>query len=123
MFRHNLPPEIIPSAAEFDAILKSADRATRDLLNLPIAYSLKKYAPPPQNQGQNGTCVAWSSAYAARTISYAFNRNIVNKDSIKKFAFSPGYLYYKVKDAGDEDCMNGTNILKAMKVMTADGSC
>jgi C1A family cysteine protease len=110
------------TAAEFDAILKSADRATRDLVNLPSAYSaLKKYAPTPQNQGQNGTCVAWSSAYAARTISYAFSRNIVNKDSIKKFAFSPGYLYYKVKDAGDADCMKGTNILKAMKVMTADG--
>jgi C1A family cysteine protease len=109
------------TAAEFDAILKSADRATRDLINLPLAYSLKKYTPPPQNQGQNGTCVAWSSAYAARTISYALSRNIVNKDSLKKYAFSPGYLYFKVKDAGDADCMKGTNILKAMKVMTADG--
>ena len=109
------------SAAEFDAILKTADRTSRDFLNLPSSFSLKKYAPVPQSQGLLGTCVAWSSAYAARTISYAINRNMIHADSIKKYAFSPGYIYYKIKEANDSACMNGTTILKAMKTMTATG--
>ncbi|MEO7984228.1 MAG: C1 family peptidase, partial [Bacteroidota bacterium] len=110
------------SAAEFEKILRSADRATRDLLNLPVSFSLKKYTPPPQNQGQYGTCVAWSSAYAARTISFAIQKNITNPDSIKKYVFSPGYLYYKIKATTDVNCSAGASILTAMQVMTSNGA-
>lgn len=110
------------SAAEFDAILKTADRASRDFMNLPASFSIKRYAPVPQNQGQYGTCVAWSGAYAARTISYGIQRNFTQADSIKKYAFSAGYLYYKIKEAGDTGCMKGATILNAMKVMTANGA-
>jgi len=35
---------------------------------LPERVSLQKYCPTPVNQGQQGSCVAWASAYAARTI-------------------------------------------------------
>lgn len=110
------------SAAEFDRILKAADRATRDLTALPPAYSLKKYAPAPQQQGLYGTCVAWSSAYAARTISYAVQKNMQHPDSIKKYAFSPGYLYYKIKPATDANCSAGTSILAAMQEMSSGGA-
>ncbi|MDZ4794139.1 MAG: C1 family peptidase [Bacteroidota bacterium] len=110
------------SAAEFDAILKTADRASRDFMNLPSSFSLKQYAPVPQNQGQLGTCVAWSGAYAARTISYGIQREMLHADSIKKYAFSAGYLYYKIKEPGDTGCMKGATILNAMKVMTANGA-
>ena len=110
------------SAEEFEKILKTADRATRDFENLPPSFSLKKYAPAPQNQGRYGTCVAWSSAYAARTISYAIQRNVTHADSIKKYTFSPGYLYYKVKPASDADCSAGASILTAMQVMTSNGA-
>lgn len=110
------------SAAEFDAILKTADRASRDFMNLPTSFSIKKYAPVPQNQGQYGTCVAWSGAYAARTISYGIQRNLLHTDSIKKYAFSAGYLYYKIKETNDTGCIKGATILNAMKVMTANGA-
>jgi len=110
------------SPEEFERILKTADRATRDFTNLPPSFTLKKYAPVPQNQDPYGTCVAWSSAYAARTISYAIKRNMINADSIKKYAFSPGYLYYKVKAATDVDCSAGASILTAMEVMTSNGA-
>ena len=110
------------SEEEFEKILKAAERATRDLTNLPTSFSIKKYAPIPQNQGIYGTCVAWSSAYAARTISYAIKRNLTNADSLTKYAFSPGYIYYKIKDAGDDDCKKGSSILTAMTVMTSDGA-
>ena len=70
------------SAADYAKVLKAADRATRDLTDIPSSFSLKKYAPTPMNQGRYGTCVAWSSGYAARTISYAIQKNMTNKDSI-----------------------------------------
>jgi len=110
------------SEEEFEKILKAAERATRDLTNLPASFSIKKYAPIPLNQGILGTCVAWSSAYAARTISYAIKKNMTNADSLTKYAFSPGYMYYKIKDTGDNDCKKGSSILTAMTVMTSEGA-
>jgi hypothetical protein len=35
---------------------------------LPEAVSLLKFAPTRGNQGQQGSCVAWSCAYSAQTI-------------------------------------------------------
>ncbi|MBC7689889.1 MAG: hypothetical protein H7211_17125, partial [Aquabacterium sp.] len=35
---------------------------------LPESVSLLKFAPDRQNQGKQGSCVAWSSGYAARSI-------------------------------------------------------
>lgn len=108
--------------AEFDAILKSPDRTTRDIPTFPPLFSIKKYTPIPLSQDPYQTCVAWSSTYAARTISYAIKRNITNPDSINKIAFSPEYVYYKVKQPTDADCSAGGNILSAMQVMTSNGA-
>jgi C1A family cysteine protease len=107
---------------EFEAILKSATRANRDLENLPSSFSLKKFAPSPQNQGINGTCVAWSAGYAARTISLAIQKNISTQDSINNYTFSPGYIYYKIKPVTDSTCSSGASILTAMKTMTGNGA-
>jgi hypothetical protein len=38
---------------------------------LPEAVNLQKYAPAVGDQGHQGSCVAWSSAYGARTIAEA----------------------------------------------------
>ena len=38
---------------------------------LPEAVNLQKFAPAVGDQGHQGSCVAWSSAYAARTIEEA----------------------------------------------------
>src|SRR5262249_35499716 len=38
---------------------------------LPEAVNLQKYAPGVGDQGHQGSCVAWSSAYGARTIAEA----------------------------------------------------
>ncbi len=107
---------------DFKKILKSAERATRDFTDLPSSVSLKKYAPVVGNQGQYGTCVAWSTSYAGRTISYAIQKNITNQEAINKFAFSPGYIYYKIKNPADASCAMGSNITKAMEVMRLTGN-
>jgi hypothetical protein len=81
---------------------------------LPEMVSLLKFAPDRQNQGKQGSCVAWSSGYAARSIiesaSTAENPNSV--------AFSPAFLYNQI---GLEGCQ-GSYLIRAMEFMTNKGA-
>ncbi len=72
--------------------------------------SLKKYCPTPQDQGKIASCVGWSSAYAAFTISKAIKENITDKKQINEIAFSPHYLYNQIKLAG---CLGGAKFTDA----------
>ena len=105
----------------FNKISKSAQRASRDMETLPSSFSIKQYAPPPGFQGDHGTCVAWSAGYAARTISYCIQHQITDSNSIKSIAFSPSYLYYYVKNPGDNGCTAGAEIENALKVLRDTG--
>ncbi|MDB5209716.1 MAG: cysteine protease, partial [Sediminibacterium sp.] len=107
--------------SDLDKISRPADRASRDMENLLSAVSLKAYAPSVGDQGMHGTCVAWSSSYAARTISYCIQRNITDPVKKKAVAFSPGYVYYQVKNAGDTNCTGGANIEMALQSMASKG--
>ena len=112
----------LTSAKEYNTILKSAERASRDISDLPSSFSLKKYAPTPGNQFNYGTCVAWSTSYGARTISYAVQNNLTDTSSINRFTFSPGYIYYKIKKPQDTVCTMGSVITDAMQVMVDKGN-
>lgn len=80
---------------------------------LPEQVSLLSYCPSRLNQGRQGSCVAWSSAYAARTILLARETGR-NPDEI---AFSPSFLYNQI---GLEDCQ-GSYIIRAMENMNKVG--
>ena len=80
---------------------------------LPERISLEKYCPERLNQGSQGSCVAWSSAYAARTIQAAMSENI-NPNTTK---FSPSYLYNQI---ALENCQ-GAYIHTAMELMQKQG--
>ena len=108
--------------ADLKKLLKAAARSRGDRIDLPDSFSIKQYAPQPQNQGKLETCVGWSTAYAARTISYMIKKNLTHPDSIKKYAFSPGYIYYKIKDPADKNCTIGSKIQDAMAVMKSTGA-
>lgn len=97
-----------------------AAKLTRGFYNLPKSHSLKKYAPTPGNQGQTGTCTAWSTAFHAITIyeSVRFNRtdvNITNQET-----FSPSFIYNQIRN--DQTCDNGTSIEVALKLMVSKGN-
>lgn len=81
---------------------------------LPERVSLEAYAPTRRNQGRQGSCVAWASAYGARSILYAQQAN-VNPDQA---AFSPAFLYNQI---GLEGCQ-GSYILRAMETMNQVGA-
>ncbi|MBX2925987.1 MAG: C1 family peptidase [Chitinophagaceae bacterium] len=81
---------------------------------LPEAANLQRYAPAVGNQGQQGSCVGWSSAYAARTILES-GRSGANAEQIK---FSPAFLYNQI---GLDGCQ-GSYLVRAMEFMTKQGS-
>jgi C1A family cysteine protease len=81
---------------------------------LPERVSLERFAPARQNQGEQGSCVAWSSAYAARTIMEAASTG-VDPNAI---AFSPSYLFNQIHLP---DCQ-GSLLPDAMKTMLYKGS-
>ncbi|MEI9810277.1 MAG: C1 family peptidase [Bacteroidota bacterium] len=108
--------------AEINSLPKYAELKTRDILGLPAFYSLKMYAPPVGNQGPYATCTAWSAAYAARTISYSIRKSMIDKDSIKKYSFSPPFLYYYIKKVNDKNCDSGASIRDAMSILKSKGA-
>lgn len=81
---------------------------------LPERFSLEQYAPRRLNQGRQGSCVGWASAYSARSIMHAMQTGI-NPD---KAAFSPAFLYNQI---GLQGCQ-GSYIIRAMENMNQVGS-
>lgn len=93
---------------------------TRDLDFLPPLFSLKMFAPDAGHQGKHATCVAWATT-AARTICYAIRRGITHKDSLRKYSFSAGFLYYLIKKPNDPTCDSGSNIVTAAEALKKNG--
>jgi Papain family cysteine protease len=81
---------------------------------LPESANLQKYAPSVGDQGHQGSCVAWSSAYAARSILESA-RTGQPGENVK---FSPSFLYNQI---GLDGC-EGSYIERAMDFMTKQGS-
>ncbi len=80
---------------------------------LPESFSLEQYCPQRLNQGQQGSCVGWSSSYAARTILQA----VATGSNPNDVRFSPSYLYNKI---ALEDCQ-GAYIKDAMQTLNNEG--
>ncbi|CAN5623925.1 hypothetical protein BH10BAC3_BH10BAC3_43040 [soil metagenome] len=80
---------------------------------LPEYISLAKFAPERQNQGHQGSCVAWSSAYGAHTILEAASRGT----NPNQTAFSPSYVYNQI---GLDGCQ-GSYIIRAMELLQKKG--
>jgi hypothetical protein len=81
---------------------------------LPESANLQKYAPAVGDQGKQGSCVAWSSAYGARTILESA-RTGEDPNTLK---FSPAFLYNQI---GLDGC-DGSYINRAMDYMSQRGS-
>ena len=80
---------------------------------LPEAANLQRFCPTPQNQGSQGSCVAWSSAFAAHTILESAR---TGKEP-NEVAFSPSFMYNQI---GLQGCQ-GSYIIRSMEFMTQRG--
>ena len=82
---------------------------------MPSSASLAQYIPNRRNQGQQGSCVGWASAYAAHTIIEA---KATGKNP-NTTVFSPAFLYNQIKI--NNRC-EGAYLINALKVMKEIGS-
>ena len=105
---YSFSPEQFKKANVYERL---ADDNTKN--PLPESVSLLKFAPDRQNQGQQGSCVAWSSVYAARTIVEAASTNQPGNST----AYSPAFVYNQI---GLEGCQ-GAYIQNAMEFMANKG--
>ncbi len=80
---------------------------------LPNSFSLIKYAPQRLNQGRQGSCVGWASAYAARTILHSR----ASGQNPNRVPFSPSYLYNQIALQGCQ----GAYMLDAMENLRKGG--
>lgn len=99
--------EIFDQAEVFEPLFPEANA-------LPERISLEKFAPKRLNQGSQGSCVAWASAYAARTI---LESQATNSDP-NNVKFSPSFLYNQIKLEGCQ----GSYVVRAMDKMLQIGS-
>lgn len=84
---------------------------------LPERITLEQFAPPRLNQGQQGSCVAWASAYAARSI---IHNQATGAAPSKASAFSPSFMYNRIK-IENSDCQ-GSYLNRAMDDMLKRGA-
>jgi hypothetical protein len=93
-----------------------AVQAFRDYL--PPKYDLSADLPPPGNQGDQGSCVAWAVGYAARTyyLKHYYAIDVSKKDN----QISPAFIYNRLKETGG-DCENGVQLPAALKLLQTSG--
>lgn len=93
--------------------------------NLPTKMSIKEYCPEIGDQGQHGTCTAWSSTYYGATMEYAIQNNIKNRSLITALAFDPYFTYLNLlstDEAADATCDYGTYLGDACEKLMDNGS-
>lgn len=82
---------------------------------LPIAFNLNM--PPISDQGNQGSCVAWSAGYA--TMSYYINKQVNGNYNLNQLG-SPKFLYNQCKIG---DCQSGSKYPLALEVLKNKGIC
>lgn len=102
------------SETEYDKAEVFEPLAYGSFNQLPARVSLEQYAPSRRHQGQQGSCVGWASAYAARTIL----QSKATGQSPNSVAFSPAFLYNQIALDGCQ----GAYMLEAMKTMYQEGA-
>lgn len=118
-----IPPE---QAAQHATGLVRADPATyRALAEVPqfrafypAAWDLSPMMPPPGNQGQQGSCVAWAVGYAAR--SYYLKRDLAADVSQAENILSPAFVFNSLRTPRG-NCTGGTAITAALDLLKSEG--
>lgn len=93
LYAQTFPRGATLDPALYDSLPQKAVQISRVYESMPRAASLKQYAPVPGDQGDYGTCTAWSSAYAARTILESIALNRRDRLAISSSVFSPNFVY------------------------------
>lgn len=111
---------LILDDAEYAATPKVADFQTygSKFGEAPTQYSLKKYCPTPNRQGDAFSCVFQSISYGAMTMMYAIQNNIKEQTQINAVAFSAMYGFNQVKST----CDSGVKFKISFELLQTKGS-
>ena len=88
----------------------------------PKAYSLKKYAPIPGDQGDESSCSGWAASYAAKTILESITFGRTDRFLTTRNAYSPLYPYQKAReiDRFDDNTL-GADMITVVSLMSEFG--
>lgn len=116
---------LLPDDGTYNTLPQKADMVTREYTMMPSYYSLLKYCPIAKSQTKYGTCAAWSTVYAARTIAEAIKYGWENQNQITDEAFSSLFVYHMATKViylnrynyPLEKCEKGMHIYDALNIM------
>jgi hypothetical protein len=112
------PTGLIKTPAEVMAKIPAVPKY-RDFL--PVAVDLSNYFPNIGDQAQQGSCVAWSTGFAAR----AYYAEVVEHRDISKpeNVPSPAFIYDAVHQAGpaNSPCTGGSSAADALQLLKTHG--
>jgi len=124
LFAQTFPRGAILDSAVYDTLPQKAVQLSRSYSEIPKAYSLKQYAPQPGDQNPYGTCVAWASAYAARTIAESIAMNRMDRFLTTNNVYSPIFVYkgsYALRNI-DPTGHEGASIYNVLEFMQNEGA-
>ena len=84
---------------------------------LPPKVDLSQMFPPPGDQGNQSSCVAWAVAYGARSF-YAASAG--GRQPSERSAFSPAFVYNQLRNKS-EGCNAGLNFISALRLIQSQG--
>jgi len=107
---------LIPiSEEEYDALPK--DETYDQIVTAPAKVDLSGKFAHPGDQGRQGSCVAWATAYALKTylekVDFGWDQNQ------PEHKFSPAYVYNQINGGKDQ----GAQISDGMKLIVNQGVC
>lgn len=76
--------------------------------------------PPVADQGSEGSCVAFSVGYAARSIDWYYKTQAASYSTAVNI-FSPEFLYNQIKFSSE--CTSGSSMQMALDFVQANGIC
>ena len=92
--------------------------AKEEVTTAPFKAALTLVCPPVGNQGGEGSCVAWGTTYAARSILW--RKDHVAAYSYSVNIFSPEYVYNQIKVGS---CAGGSYVTDALALLYNQGAC
>lgn len=112
------PLGCIPDSEEKIASMPKAKRIMHyKAVELPSSVDLSSNLPKPGDQGTQGSCTAWATAYAYKSFQEKLDHNWnLNTD---KHLFSPAYVYNQLNDGVDKGCY----VSDALKLLQTQGCC
>lgn len=110
----------VPAGAEEQRAIPEAPYVA--MRGLPSSVDLSPRMPPPGNQGQQNSCVAWASAYAVKSYQEQIERNWGYDSPVGggkgEKVFSPAFIYNQINRGQDK----GSYIKDAMNLFVQQGA-